>query len=182
MLLIFEDHDILADFSSNSKKLIALEVVEALSLRYIEALHSDDSVPSQPAGKAKQTSLPVILDPFPSAGIALWKLPTWKHVKWTAHSIAPVFSLSLESLNSISNATKIYCLWLKNSQSRPVGVPDSNLEEFISVKLTFNPFVSYQLLFSLFCWIFRNYLNRAREVMLKIRNLPRDTLNSVNLL
>lgn len=123
----------MADFSSNSKKLIALEVVETLSLRYIEALQCDDSVPIQATGKAKQTSLPVILEPFPSSGNSLWKLPTWKHVKWAAHSIAPVFSLSLESLNYISNATKIYCLWLKNSQSRPVGVPDSKMEEFISV-------------------------------------------------
>lgn len=128
----------MADFSLNSKKLIALEVVETLSLRFIEALHADEVITSPiMAAKSKQpTSLPVMLDPFPSAGNVLWKLSTWKHVKWAAHSIAPVFTLSLESLNSISNAVKIYCLWLKSPNSRPVGVNDSNLEEFISVTFT----------------------------------------------
>lgn len=134
-IFTLKDHDILADFSSNSKKLIALEVVETLSLRFIEALYADEAVTSPIMGKPKQpTSLPVLLEPIPSTGNALWKLPTWKHVKWTAHSIAPVFTLSLESLNSISNAVKIYCLWLKNPNSRPAGVNDSNLEEFVSVK------------------------------------------------
>lgn len=111
-------------------------MVETLSLRFIEALHVDEAVTSPiTTVKTKQpTSLPVILEPMPSAGNALWKLPTWKHVKWTAHSIAPVFTLSLESLSSISNAVKIYCLWLKNPNSRPVGVNDTNLEEFISVR------------------------------------------------
>ena len=122
----------MADLSTNSKKVIALEVVENLSLRYLEALQADES-PASP--KIKQSNLPVILEPFPSAGNSLWKLPTWKHVKWTAHSIAPVFTHSFDSLNSISNAVKIYCLWLKSPQTRPVGVTESNLEEFVSVTL-----------------------------------------------
>lgn len=131
------EHNILADFSASSKRLIALEVVETLTLRYLEALQSEEPAsPSTTAPKSKlNASLPVILEPFPAAGRALWKLPTWQHVKWTAHAMAPVFTLPLESINSISNAVKIYCLWLKNPQSRPVGVNEAHLEEFISVRM-----------------------------------------------
>lgn len=116
------------DLSANSKRLISLEVVESLTTRYLDALHAED--PNN--GKYKLTSLPVVLDPFPSCGPGLWKLATWDHVKWTINSVAPVFSLNLDSLNSISNAVKIYCLWLKNPQARPPGVKPENLENFVT--------------------------------------------------
>lgn len=139
----------MADFSANSKKLIALEVVDSLSIRYLDALQLDE--PNSPSSTSKPKSssivnLPVILEPFPQAGPALWKLPSWQHIKWTSHALAPVFSLPLDSINSISNAVKIYCLWLKNPLSRPTGVNDSNLEEFISVIFIANIIVNINLM------------------------------------
>lgn len=64
-----------------------------------------------------------------------WKLPTWQHVKWTLHALSPIFTLSLESLPSISNAVKIYCLWLKNPKLRPAAVTPAYEEEFITTIL-----------------------------------------------
>lgn len=122
------------DYSVNTKKLISIEIVENLTLRYLEALQMDD--PSSIA-KTKLTSLPAILSPFPALGPSLWKLPSWDHVMWAIHSMVPVFSQNLESFNSISNAVKIYCLWLKNPQSRPIGVDEQHLEDFVTVKLNF---------------------------------------------
>ena len=120
----------MAEFSGNSKKLIALEVVDSLTLRFLESIQPDDLAVKS---KSSTLSLPVILEPFPSVGNSLWKLPTWQHVKWVAHAMAPVFALNLDSLNSIANAVKIYCLWLKSPKSRPAGVSEDNLEEFVSV-------------------------------------------------
>jgi len=100
-----------------------------LTARYLEALQTDEPA----LGRNKLTALPVILDPFPSPGASLWKLPSWEHVTWTMHAMAPVFLLNLDSMNSVSNAVKIYCLWLKNPQSRPIGVKAENLEDFITV-------------------------------------------------
>ena len=135
-------------------------MVESLTLRYLEALQADE--PS--SAKNKLMSLPVMLDPFPSSGANLWKLSSWQHVKWALHAMAPVFSLNLDSLNSISNAVKIYCLWLKNSHARPIGVNQEYLEDFIMV-------IHYRLslhvltqLYSPFCLVWRNYLNRERVV------------------
>lgn len=110
-------------------------MVESLTLRYLDALQTDEPATTAISKNKSQspTALPVILDPLPSAGAALWKLPSWEHVKWTLHAMAPVFSLNLDSLNSIANAVKIYCLWLKNPQSRPLGVKEENLEDFITV-------------------------------------------------
>lgn len=64
-----------------------------------------------------------------------WKLPTWQHVKWTLHALSPIFTLSLDSLPSISNAVKIYCLWLKNPKLRPAAVTPAYEEEFVTTIL-----------------------------------------------
>lgn len=119
------------ELSPNCKKVIALEVVDALSLRFIDSINEHDS--AQYAGKNKTLVLPVTFEPFPMDGGSVWKLPTWQHVKWVLQSMSPVFSLGLDSINSISTAVGIYCLWLKNPQSRPIGVNEHNLQEFISV-------------------------------------------------
>lgn len=120
----------MADFHANSKKLIALEVADSLTFRYLDSIQSEDLAVRN---KSTALSLPVLLEPFPVAGCALWKLPSWSHIKWTTQALAPVFALNLDSLNSISNATKIYCLWLKNPETRPAGVTEDKLEEFIEV-------------------------------------------------
>ena len=84
------------------------------------------------AMKKGPLNLPMLLEP---EGQVDWKLPTWQHVKWTMHSLAPIFGLSLDSLPSISNAVKIYCLWLKTPRLRPVCVTEEFELQFISVSL-----------------------------------------------
>jgi len=111
-----------------------LEVVESLSLRFAEAVQEQDNGGQLPASaKNKSSNPPITFEPFPISGGIIWKLPSWKHVKWVTQSIAPTFSLGLDYISSITAASRIYCLWLKNPQARPAGVDEDNLDEFISV-------------------------------------------------
>lgn len=130
-----QDYDILGDFSLNSKKLISIEVVETLTQRILDSIDLGSSYNSSSKPAVKITTLP---DEFLlnfTVNKEAWKLPTWQHVKWMTQAISPVFTLSLDSLNSMSNAVKIYCLWLRDPLSRPVGIDSNpeNLKDFITV-------------------------------------------------
>jgi hypothetical protein len=118
--------DILSDLSSSSRKNISIEVEQNLSYRLMSSV--SDGV--NDALKKGPLNLPMLLEPEKAVD---WKLPTWQHVKWTMHSMAPVFGLSLDSLPSISNAVKIYCLWLKTPRLRPASVTQEYELQFVTV-------------------------------------------------
>lgn len=134
-LFIFlqKEFDVLVDFPQSSRKMICLETEQVLSTRLLETLSPDDLKSS--STKSGHVSLPTLFDPQPLNAPILWRLPSWQHLKWTMHALAPVFALNLDSIQSISNSVKIYCLWLKNPQARPSCVTPEYLEEFISVKM-----------------------------------------------
>ncbi len=109
---------------------------------------------TEEAAKKSPLSLPMLLEPKEAVD---WKLPSWNHVKWTMHALAPIFGLSLDSLPSISNAVKIYCLWLKAPSLRPSCITEENELQFVSVLFSFSRIqFSYFSNFRLFFWTCQN--------------------------
>jgi hypothetical protein len=113
-----------------------LEVEQALSALFMEAATAASGAETPPkgasasaAGSGASIVLPLITEALPDR--LKWKLPTWQHVRWTLYALAPVFALGLEHITSITNATKIYCIWLQYPSAWPEGVQPENATEFI---------------------------------------------------